>query len=359
MPSPQPLVITWACWKHWISFPAPIMARQINARRFPYLPVYLVFCVFLCGYLFLPTKASAQEVVVNLAEGRVVICAAMDGIIVATVEARSELGSRQPVVVPLSSLHAGVLLGAVEWVRPESTDKPVRLDNELSHLAGAAPSTAGRADDSEGASDIEAIGVALLERIRQLAGQLYSKINISEDEPLIRLVLAGYVPKYGPEVWSIDYRIRQDALGSDMWRTRVLRPSYTQLYPPEKGQPHTLVEVRYPPANHATAAPELLDLLRQNDPRLAPMRAANQILAKSVAFVVDGQSQKSLAAPDADFLRAALPAITLPETRLTMGLIDFDKGFRYLIGPAEPPPPAPADEKREPDAPTLRRKNGN
>jgi hypothetical protein len=341
------------------------MGKQINDRGFPYLLLLPVISVFLCGYVWLfPSRGLAQEsksneVAVNLAEGRVVICAAKDGIIVATVEAHSEPGSRQPVVVSLSPLRAGVLLGAVEWVQPESTNKPIRLDNELPHLAGAALNNAVDTGNPDSASDIEAIGVSVLERIRQLAGLFFNKINISEDEPLIRLVLVDYVPKYGPEAWSIDYHIRQDSLGNEMWRTRVLRPSYTQLYPPEKGRPHTFVEVRYPPENRATAAPELLDLLRQNDPRLAPMRAANQIQEKSVAFVVDGQSQKSLAASDADFLRAALPATTPPGTKLTMGLVDFDKGFRYLIEPAEPLPPPPADEKREPGAPTLRRKSGS
>jgi hypothetical protein len=313
-------------------------------------------------YLWLfPAGASAQderaqEVAANLAEGRVVVCAAKDGIIVATIDAHSEPGSRAPAVVALSALRAGVLLGAVEWVQPESSDKPIRLDSELPRLAGTALNNSGRPDYEIAASDIEAIGVALLERVRQMAGQLHNKINIGEDEPLIRLVLVDYVPNYGPEAWTIDYHIRQDALGNDYWRTRVLRPSYNQLYPPEKGQPHTLVEVSYPPANRATAAPELLDLLRQNDPRLAQIRTVNQILAKSVAFVVDGQSQKSLAASDADFLRAALPAVTLPETKLSMALIDFDRGFQWVLEPpAAEHPPAEATPQEE-GAPSLRHK---
>ena len=339
------------------------MARQTNNRRFPCLHLLPVLSVFICVYLWffsgwrIRTGRAAQEVAANLAEGRVVVCAAKDGIIVATVDAHSEPGSRPPAVVALSALRAGVLLGAVEWVQPESSDKPIRLDSELPRLAGAALNTSGRPNYENAASDIEAIGVALLERVRQLAGQLHNKINIGEDEPLIRLVLVGYVPNYGPEAWTIDYHIRQDALGNDYWRTRVLRPSYNQLYPPEKGQPHTFVEVSYPPANRATAAPELLDLLRQNDPRLARIRTVNEILAKSVAFVVDGQSQKSLAASDADFLRAALPAVTPPETKLTMALIDFDKGFRWLIEPpAAERPPAEATPQ-EPEAPTLLRKH--
>ena len=342
-----------------------LMPRQDHDRHSPCFLFLLVLSVFICVYLWLlPAGAfaqqeAAQEVAANLAEGRVVVCAAKDGIIVATVGAHSEPGSRPPAVLALSTLRAGVLLGAVEWVQPESSDKPIRLDSELPHLAGAALKPSGRPNYENSASDIEAIGVALLERVRQLAGQLHNKINIGEDEPLIRLVLVGYVPNYGPEAWTIDYHIRQEALGNDYWRTRVLRPSYNQLDPPEKGQPHTFVEVSYPPANRATAAPELLDLLRQNDPRLTQIRTVNEILAKSVAFVVDGQSQKSLAASDADFLRAALPAVTPPETKLTMALIDFDMGFRWLIEPpaAERPP---ADmTPREPEAPTLLHKPRN
>ena len=325
-----------------------------------------VLSVFICVHVwFLPSEVraqedAAQEVAVNLAEGRVVVCAAKDGIIVATADSHSERGSRQPVVVTLSSLRAGVLLGAVEWIQPESSDKPVRLDSELTRIAAEALNTSGRPNYSNAATDIESIGVALLERFREVAGQLHHKIKIGEDEPLLRLVLVDYVPDYGPEAWTVDYHIRQDSLAADYWRTRVLRPSYNQLYPPEKGQPHTLIEVRYPPANRATAAPELLDLLRQNDPRLARVRTASEILAKSVASVVGGESQKSLAASDAEFLRAALPAVTPPETKLTMALIDFDRGFRWLIEPPEAAAPPPADTKpREPDAPTLRRKPSN
>jgi hypothetical protein len=103
----------------------------------------------------------------------------------------------------------------------------------------------------------------------------------------------------------------------------------------------------------------LLDLLRQNDPRLARIRTVNEILAKSVAFVVDGQSQKSLAASDADFLRAALPAVTPPETKLTMALIDFDKGFQWVIEPAKAERPPADTTPREPEAPTLRHKPVN
>ena len=187
-----------------------ILARN-TMRLFPsfhLLPVLSVFiCVHLCFPLFLVRRdaeaVGRQEIWPKAACW---FCAAKRrGIIVATVDTHSEPGSRQPVVVALSALRAGVLLGAVEWIQPESRDKPIRLDSELARLA-VAFNTSGPTTVN-GATDIESIGVALLERVRDVAGQLHQKINIGEDEPLIRLVLVDYVPDYGPEAWAIDYHI--------------------------------------------------------------------------------------------------------------------------------------------------------
>jgi hypothetical protein len=333
-----------------------------NGRSFPWLSFSIILSVCICVHpWFLSPPAFgqevAQEVAASQAEGRVVICAAKDGIVAATVDTHDERGSRPPILLPLSPLRMGVLLGAVEWTTADTGDKPVRLDSELLRLAGAALNTDGKTKNENGASDIEAIGVALLERIRELAGHLHRKIDIGEDEPLLRLVLVGYVPNYGSEAWTLDYKIRQDDLGNDYWRTRVLRPSYTQLYPPEKGQPRTFLEVRFPIESRARQAPELIDLLRQNDPRLAKIRASSEPTTKSVDFVVGGQAEKSMATADADFLRAALAAVNPPDTKMSMAMVDFDRGFRWLIEPAEPPPVDTTP--REPDAPTLRRKPTN
>src|SRR6266446_3132626 len=189
------------------------MATRNHDRRFSSFLFLPVLSVFICVHLWLlPPSASAQEetaqeVAVNLSEGRVVICAAKDGIIVATADEHTEPGSRQPVVVTLSALRAGVLLGAVEWIQPESSDKHIRLDGELERIAAVALNTSGRPKSGDAASDIESIGVALLERVREVAGQLHHKINLGEDEPLLRLVLVDYVPDYGPEAWAIDYHI--------------------------------------------------------------------------------------------------------------------------------------------------------
>src|ERR1039457_197152 len=108
------------------------MATRNRSHRVFFGPIFIMLSVSICVHLwFLPAIAfsqeeAAQEVAVNLAEGRVVICAAKDGIIVATVDAHSEPGSHPPAVLALSALRAGVLLGAVEWVQPESSDKPIR-----------------------------------------------------------------------------------------------------------------------------------------------------------------------------------------------------------------------------------------
>lgn len=328
-----------------------------------------VLSVFICAHPWFHSspafaqEAADQEVAVNLAEGRVVVCAAKDGIILASMDTHNEPDSKPPVIAILSSERMGVMLGAVEWVRPDSGDKPIRLDKEFHSLAAAALNTAGQPRDPEGsASDIESIGIAVLERLRQVAGLLHHKINLGEDEPVLRIVLAGNQRDYGPEAWTIDYFIHQDVLGNGFWRTRVQRPSYYQLYPPEKGKPHTLVEVRYPPENRAKDAPELLDLLQQNDPRVAAVRASNANVTKSVNFVVDGQSQKSAAASDVDFLKAALAAAAPQGAQLSIALVDFDRGFQWAVQPPEAPAPAEAEtpsEKtpEEPERPSLRRKS--
>jgi hypothetical protein len=346
------------------------MASRDHERRFSFPSFALSLSVFICVHLWILSpsafaqESKDQEVAVNLAEGRIVICAAKDAIILAAMDVHSEAGSHAPEITILSAERIGVMLGAVEWVQPDSKDKPIRLDNEFHSLIAAALNNGGKKDEAFRASDIESIGIAVLERVRVLAGMLHHKINLGGDEPLIRIVLVGYVRDYGPEAWAIDYHIEQDALGNDIWRTRVLRPSYNQLYPPEKGKPKTFMEVRYPPENRATGEPELLDLLQQNDSRLTKIRAANEIQEKSVTLAVGGQSQKADTASVVNFLKAALPAITPPETKLTMAKVDYDGGFQWIIQPPKAPAPPPSETPQEktpeePERPTLRHKSEN
>jgi hypothetical protein len=342
------------------------MATAYLKNKFSPLPWLLSVCI--CVHLWLlspPAHAQAaadQEVAVNLAEGRVVICATKDGIILASMDAHGEADSRAPAIAILSPLRMAVMMGAVEWVRPDTNDKPIRLDEEFRSLVAAALNIGDNTHQADAASDLESIGIAVLERLRLVAALLHHKVNLAEDEPLVRIVLAGYVKDYGPEVWTLDYRIQQDDLGNGIWRTRVLRPSYNQLYPPEKGKPKTFMEVRYPPENRASDEPELLDMLQQNDARLAKFRAINEIEAKSLTFAAEGQSQKSDQASIVTFLKAALPAIAPPETKLIMARVDYEAGFQWVIQPPKPPPPPPGQAPsnqtpEEPERPTLRRKS--
>jgi hypothetical protein len=335
-----------------------MIAMQCKLRGF--FPSWLLLLsLFICVHpWFLSTPCRAQvmrdrEVAVNLTEGRVVVCATKDAILLASMDSRAEPGARPPEITILSALRMGVMMGATEWVFPESNDKPIQLDAEFTKLVSAALNNGGQADDGFRATDLESIGVAVLERLRLLASQLHHKVNLGEDEPILRIVLAGYVRDYGPEAWVLDYHIVQDDLGNGIWRTRVLRPGYNQIYPPEQGKPKTLMEVRYPPEDRATGEPELLDLLQQNDSRLAAVRSTDQIEAKSVALVIQGQSQKSDAAGLTTFLKSAIPAVTPAQTKFTMARVDYDGGFHWILQPprASAPPPPPGEAAKKPEAP--------
>ena len=71
-------------------------------RRFSFPSFLLFLSVFICVHLWILSpsafaqEASDQEVAVNLTEGRVVICAAKDGIILAAMDTHGEAGSRPP-----------------------------------------------------------------------------------------------------------------------------------------------------------------------------------------------------------------------------------------------------------------------
>jgi len=205
------------------------------------LPLALVFCV---SPWILPSSLRAQEneqeVVANLAAGRVVLYVARDAIVIGAVEQHVEPDSRPPLVLPLGERRLGILLGAVEWVWPASGRPLVRLDRDLPALLSEATRPQPKPEMGQ-ASDIEVIGVTFLESLRAVTNQLHHKLDLHPDEPVAELLVVGYEPGYGPEVWLLAYRLAQEVLRGDYWRTRVLRPSYTQLYPPEKGQPRTLL----------------------------------------------------------------------------------------------------------------------
>jgi hypothetical protein len=315
------------------------------------------------GFLLLSSAASSQqnaevpreEIVANLAAGRVVIAVVKDAILVGTIENPIEPQSRVPSPVQLSSERLAVTLGAVDWFSPSSRETLARIDTELPHLHGhSVPSGPHlrQAEPGSEASDIEAIGQGVMERLNEVARGLYSKIEQPPDEPLAQLIVVDYLTGYGPEVWQVSYGMEQEQQRGDFWDTRVLRPKYLQFWPPEKGQPHTLVEFVYPPEN---APASLIDLLRQNDPRLAKLLAPDSKMGAVAAQFLQGDSKKIRSEDATQFLRAALAAIASPNERETFAVIGEETGFAWILAPpAEANKPGQVKQLTHPnDAPSL------
>ncbi len=322
-------------------------------------PASLLICVHgfavlasgLCFPLALYAQEQEYEIFANLAAGRAVISVARDGIVVGAVENRGEAGARSPLVIPMSFHRVAILLGATDWYWPNADRNPVLLEREFQKIYNETRTE--RLSESDEASDIEQLGTRWLEILRPLAGQLHRKVELPEDEPLLEVILAGYVPDYGPEVWSLTYHIVQEPLRGDFWRTRVLRPRYTQLYPPEKGQPRTLMEARYPGED---PEPTLREWMASADPRFERIRAANPAQARASASLQKGESHKALMNDTGEFLRSALGATAPQDAEIQLGVVAEEKGFRWILAPKEPVERVEEGTKREPTAPTLRRK---
>lgn len=291
----------------------------------------------------------SREIVANLAGGRVIVHVAHDKIIFAAIDQPIEANSVPPRVLGIDSTHIGILLGASEW-RHTADPEPVRLDRDFPHLTGRNPNY--EANPDEIAPDLDAIGVAFLERLRPLVSQLQHKVDFKPDEDIFEVVLIGYAPDdYGPEVWTIEYRIQQEEIATrgDFWQTRLLRPRFTQLYPPEKHAPRTLVEVRYP---DTIQGPSLQQLIEGNFPDIDTVSHSDPKLVKVEQQIEHGQANKAASADATEFMRAVLPIIA-GKARYVLGTMT-ETGFDWVIPPDEPVEKAKADKNRPPEAPTLR-----
>jgi hypothetical protein len=297
--------------------------------------------------------ALTEETVASLAAGRVVIAVVKGGILVGTIENPIEADTHPPTPVAIGSARLGVILGAVRWSSPSSRQEIARLDEDLPHLRSRAITQAPHlTTDPVGteATDLEVVGQGMLDRLNDVAQNLHDKVDLPSGEPLIELILAGYQPEYGPEVWHLAYTMKQHEEKPGYFTTRVLLPSYAQFWPPEKGQPRTLIEFAYPPENPPTT---LLELLRQKDPRLQKLIAADPKMAEVANRFLVGESNKALPGDATQFLRAALDAIAPPKTRETMAIITEDNGFAWVLPPA-PETPLPGLRPARPnEAPSL------
>ena len=301
-------------------------------------------------------QSPEDEIVANLAGGRVIIHVARDGnIVFAAINQPVEAGGVPPRVLEVDSTHVAVLLGASEWRLPADPN-PVRLDQNFERARARDPKY--QYDTGETEPDLETIGVAILEKLRPLISQLHHKIDLPPDEPLLAMVLIGYAPNnYGPEVWTVEYRVQQEQISTrgEYWQTRILRPRFTQLYPPEKHAPRMIVEARYPAD---LKAPTLMALIQGNDPTIAQLRGSDPRFAKVIDAVDKGQAQKAVPADAADFLRAVLPLIADKQTFI-LAKMEEQHGFNWIVPPDEPIEHAKKgeeDKNRPPETPSLRRK---
>jgi len=301
----------------------------------------------------IPMQAQEDEIVANLAGGRLIIHVANDAILFGAIDHPLEAKSVPPRVASIGSSHIGIFFGASEWQVP-AQPRPIRLDRDIGDVRSAGPQS--YRPPGSGEADLEIIGVNFLEKLRPLVSELHHKIDLQPDEPLVEIVLLGYAPQgYGPEVWVIDYRAEQESVGgkSDYWQTHILRPRFTQLYPPEKHQAKTLVEVRFP-----AELPDipLSGLIQQNDPRISRLRSSDAHFNKVAELIERGQASKAISEEAADFLRAVLPLLA-GDTHFIEGKMGESGGFEWIVPPSEPSEKEkPADDKdRPPDGPTLGR----
>ena len=316
----------------------------------------------------LPLPATAQtpqredEIVANLAGGRVIVQVAKEDVIVfAAIDQPLEAKAVPPRLLQLDATHVGILFGASEWQMP-SDPEPVRLDRNFQSILNNTANQQYQNYPDQAARDLETIGVAFLEKLRPLVAQLHHKLDFRADDPLFEVVVIGFAPNYGPEVWQLEYRIEQQQVAArgEYWQTRILRPRFTQLYPPEGGKkaPHTLVETRYSAeisdkSKKTENNPTLVALIGGADPELYHLRS-NPHFAKVMDLIDHGQAQKVPAADASDFLQAALPLIS-DGNKFFLGTMEEQRGFNWIIPPAEPVEKTD-DKSRPPSAPSLRRK---
>jgi hypothetical protein len=299
--------------------------------------------------------APRDEIIANLAAGRVIIAVVKDAILIATIENPIEPQTRLPAPVELSSRRAGIFLGAVEWISPSSQVEFARLDKDLPHLHGKAASLTPRLQEAQPdaeAADIDSIGHGVSERLNEIARNLHGKITLPPNEPLAELILADYMENYGPEIWQLTFTLQQSMQREDYFDAHVPLPQYLQLWPPEKGQPRTLVEFRYPPEN---AAPSLIDLLRNKDAGIEKLCSSDAKMREVRDRLLLGESNKILAVDAIQFLRSALSITAPPNARETIATIGVESGFQWILQPPpEPKKPGPEQErKRADDAPSL------
>jgi hypothetical protein len=303
-----------------------------------------------------PAMAQDQddEIVATLSGGRIIVHATRENVTFIAIDEPIEAGSVPPRVVTLDGRHVGVLLGSSEWRIPADPN-PIRLDRGQARIGTPDPRYEGTYN-GEAEADLETMGVAYLEKLTPLAARLHHKLDFPSDQPLFEMVVIGFGPAdYGPEVWTMEFRMTQTMVATrgDYWQTRVLRPRFTQIYPPEKHAPRKVVETCYP---GECQGPTVQQLIEGNEPTFEKVARADPKFMKALELISKGQAQKAVSQDAAGLLRAAVPLL-FPGKKFVMGTIEEQHGFEWIVPPDEPMERAKKDDKNRPaEAPTLRRR---
>lgn len=311
----------------------------------------LLFSFFLAAAILAFAQDREDEIVANLAGGRVIVHVAKDVIIFAAIDQPVEPNSIPPRVAGVDSSHIAVLFGASEW-RVPADPKPIRLDRSIQRVGAQERREDYGLENAE--PDLELIGTTFLEKLRPLVGQLHHKVDFSPNDPIFEMVIIGYAPgDYGPEVWVAEYHMEQEEVatrGEEYWQTRLLRPHFTQLYPPEKHAPRLLVESRYPAG---LKGPTLEEMIKSNDPRIASLTKEARF-EKVLENLRAGSAQKAQSAESVEFMRAAVPLLA-GNSSYVIGTLGEQGGLNWVVPPTEPLEKAQEDKNRPTEAPTLRR----
>lgn len=337
-------------------------AWRLSSRAAPKAVVICFFLTIAVAFTLLvprvfpqsdPQEETVHEIIANLDAGRAVIAVAKDGIVIATLENPIEPATRPPAIIELSGERVAVLLGAVDWWLPEERRELSQLETELPRLPStegpAAPILNADSRESGEALDIEGIANRLHGQLNWIADHIHGNLHLPVDQPIAEMLLADYAHDYGPEVWLIQYSFEQEQEQGDFWQTRALPPQYTQLWPPQKGQPRTLIEVSYP---SDPPTPTLQQLLG-SDSRIGNALAAQPDLTNASQAVLNSGVNKLTAVDAAALLRTALTAIAPPNARMVEAEINEKLGVGWFVQP----PPMPAlpgtRQARPPGAPSL------
>ena len=65
-------------------------------------------------------------------------------------------------------------------------------------------------------------GQGLLERLNAIAKGLRGKVDTPSNEPVAELIVADYLSDYGPEVWQLNYELKQVEEERDFWDTHFM-----------------------------------------------------------------------------------------------------------------------------------------